>query len=332
MLRLTNYYYDKVNNPMKQLTRCAFLLTVFLTPTITVFSDAGYQELNVSDAFGQQQFHLKCAGEGSPSLLLDAGSKYWSDHYVHLLTQLAELTHTCLFDRPGYGQSSLGKFPRTSQQIADDMASVIEAAGLETPLIVAGHSLGGINALSFAALHREQVAGIILIDSAHPQQYQRFDPALVALQKFEINRFWKLSALQGAELKVDVEQDISPWLDVGSAGVIRQGFLNGTTYVSVAAELEALDKTQKFLETNFTAKLEVPLVVLTAKNSFDLFEGVMPEPLREQSQILWMELQAELMNYGRNAIQLFSEGNHALEYSDPDSILNALERILQEVK
>lgn len=317
---------------MRKLIRCAFVLTVCLSQLFTVSADVDYHELNVWDAFGQQQFHLKCAGEGSPSVLLDAGSKYWSDHYVHLLTQLAELTHTCLFDRAGYGGSSLGKFPRTSQQIADDMASVIEAADLETPLIIAGHSLGGINALSFAALHREQVAGVVLIDSAHPQQYQRFNHALVALQKSEINRFWKLSALQGAGLIIEVEQDISPWLDGDSAEVIKQGFLNGTTYVSVAAELEALDQAQKFLETNFTTKLEAPLVVLTAKNSFDLFEGVMPAPLREQSQILWMELQAELLNYGRNAIQLFSEGNHALEYSDPDSILNAVERILREVK
>lgn len=316
---------------MKQLIRHVFLLTIFTLQFDLAIADAGYQELNVSDALGQQQFHLKCAGEGSPSILLDAGSKYWSDHYVHLLPLLAEQTHTCLYDRPGYGQSSLGEFPRTSQQIADDIASVIEAAGIETPLIIAGHSLGGINALTFAALHREQVAGIVLIDSAHPQQYQRFAPALVALQEFEINRFWRLSALQGAGLEIEVRQDISPWLDGASADVIKQGFLNGTTYVSVAAELEALDQTQKLLEENFTKKLDAPIIVLTAKNSFDLFEGIMPASLREQSQLLWMELQTELLGYGNNSIQLFSEGNHALEYSDPDSILNAVERMLKEL-
>ncbi len=308
-------------------------LSLFLLAQSASLSAAGdYQELNVVDAFGQQTHHLKCAGEGSPTLLLDAGSKYWSDHYLPLLPRLAEHTRTCVYDRPGYGQSSLGKFPRTSQQIADDIASVVEAAQIETPFILAGHSLGGINALSFAAVYRELLAGIVLIDSAHPQQYQRFSPALVALQDFEINRYWRFAALQGAGLQVDVTQDISAWLDEESAETINKGLQNGTTYLSVAAELAELSQTQKFLDTNFTTKLDIPVVVLTASNSFDLFSSVMPAELRKQEQNLWMVMQTELLNYSNNSMQLFSEGNHALEQSDPDSIVAAVEKILAEVR
>ncbi|PCJ24040.1 MAG: hypothetical protein COA96_10545 [SAR86 cluster bacterium] len=317
---------------MKYFIQSTIMYTVLFCQATLLFANDGFLQLNVEDAFGNQQFHLKCAGEGSPTLLLDGGSKYWSDHYAHLLPQLAEHTHTCLYDRPGYGQSSLGKFPRSSQQNADDIVSAIEAAQLETPLIIAGHSLGGINALTFAALYTELVAGVVLIDSAHPQQYQRFDPNLVALQDFQTNRYWRLAALQGAGIEVETTQDIAPWLSEELALNIKKGLQNGTTYLSVASELDEIDSAQSFLDKNFTKPLEVPLIVLTATNSFDLFGGLMPPALLEQSQQLWMEMQIELLGYSNKSTQQFSEGNHALEYSDPESIINAVKSILEQIK
>ena len=39
--------------------------------------------------------------------------------------------------------------------------------------MLAGHSAGGIYALNFARLFPEDVAGVVLLDSMHPEQYER---------------------------------------------------------------------------------------------------------------------------------------------------------------
>ena len=44
------------------------------------------------------------------------------------------------------------------------------AAATAPPYILAGHSIGGIFDLDFARLHPNEVAGIVLVDSTHPEQ------------------------------------------------------------------------------------------------------------------------------------------------------------------
>jgi pimeloyl-ACP methyl ester carboxylesterase len=52
------------------------------------------------------------------------------------------------------------------------------------PYIVAGHSLGGMFALSYAHRYPAEIAGVVLLDSMHPTQSDAFagmDPVLAVL-------------------------------------------------------------------------------------------------------------------------------------------------------
>ena len=73
--------------------------------------------------------HLYCTGEGSPTVVLDTGLGDSSVNFHPLQESIAEFTRVCSYDRAGYGWSEPGPEPRTSQQIVDELSTLLETAG-----------------------------------------------------------------------------------------------------------------------------------------------------------------------------------------------------------
>jgi pimeloyl-ACP methyl ester carboxylesterase len=96
-------------------------------------------------------------------VVIDAGlgesSASWQD-----VVRLLGGTSICTFDRAGYGDSDPGPEPRTPQRNAGDLARLLDAAELEQPIILIGHSIGGLNALAFWRAFPERVEGLMLLD------------------------------------------------------------------------------------------------------------------------------------------------------------------------
>jgi pimeloyl-ACP methyl ester carboxylesterase len=53
-------------------------------------------------------------------------------------------------------------------QAAADLHTLLDRAGEDGPYVLVGHSTGGSYAMAYAARHPEQVAGMVLLDSADP--------------------------------------------------------------------------------------------------------------------------------------------------------------------
>lgn len=85
------------------------------------------------------------------------------------------------YDQYGHGESGggRGQLP-TPTRLLDDLADIIDSTRLRmpagTPLIVLGHSLGGLVAARFVSLDLRRVEGLVLSSPA-------LDPGLSALQK-----------------------------------------------------------------------------------------------------------------------------------------------------
>lgn len=116
---------------------------------------------------GGYRLHLNCTGQGAPTVILDAGLGGNSLDWSLVQPALSRTTRTCAFDRAGMGLSGLGRGERTPEQIADELAVLLERANIEGPYVLVAHSLAGKNARLFALRHREDVAGMVLIDARH---------------------------------------------------------------------------------------------------------------------------------------------------------------------
>ncbi len=67
---------------------------------------------------------------------------------------------------------------RTATRWPTDLHQLLAVAGEHGPYLLAGHSLGGVYSLAFAAQYPNDVAGVVLLDSSSPEQF-----ALPGLQR-----------------------------------------------------------------------------------------------------------------------------------------------------
>jgi pimeloyl-ACP methyl ester carboxylesterase len=125
-----------------------------------------------------QRMYYECAGRGSPTVVLEAGLA--SDHsaWSAVAPALAHTTRTCSYDRAGLGFSAPVSAHRTGRDQVKELHELLAAAGEGPPYVIVGHSYGGLLAREFAATYRDDVAGVVLVDSSHPAMVQRFLAAL----------------------------------------------------------------------------------------------------------------------------------------------------------
>jgi pimeloyl-ACP methyl ester carboxylesterase len=123
---------------------------------------------------GSRRLNLFCLGTGSPTVLFEAGSGSNSSTWRHVQAQVATFTQACSYDRAGFGFSDPPSRTVDAANVVGDAQSLIDAAGLKTPLVLVGHSIGGEYDTLFAALHKPEVAGMVLVDPSFAHQFEKF--------------------------------------------------------------------------------------------------------------------------------------------------------------
>jgi pimeloyl-ACP methyl ester carboxylesterase len=121
---------------------------------------------------GGYSVHIDCVGQGSPTAVLDAGTGEMSANWALVQREVSHTTRVCAYDRAGMGWSEIGSEPRDAKQITGELHALLEGAGIEGPYVLVGHSFGGIYAQTYAARYPEEVAGVALIESSHPEQFK----------------------------------------------------------------------------------------------------------------------------------------------------------------
>ena len=130
--------------------------------------------------------YLTCSGSGYPTVLLESGYRNNSDVWTvsnegikTIFPAVAKFTRVCAYDRPGTIGWSIDKLsrsdktamPRTAVDIAHDLHALLQVAGVHGPLILVGHSLGGMFVRIYASLYPNDVAGLVLVD-AFPETFK----------------------------------------------------------------------------------------------------------------------------------------------------------------
>jgi pimeloyl-ACP methyl ester carboxylesterase len=107
---------------------------------------------------------IACSGNG-PVVLADGGlgtpTQAWAG-----VRRAVRHVRFCAFDRAGVGRSDVRSCHCGSlERNVEDVHALIKAAHLRTPVVLVGHSTGGLDALLYARRHRADVAGLVLVDS-----------------------------------------------------------------------------------------------------------------------------------------------------------------------
>ena len=116
------------------------------------------------------------AGPPLPTVILESGVAASSPSWRLVQPEIAKFARVLTYDRVGLGWSEMGRLPVTPEQVMSDLRAVMEAAGVAPPYIFVGHSFGGLVAQLFAARHRPELAGIVLLDPPHWSEWHPDGP------------------------------------------------------------------------------------------------------------------------------------------------------------
>ena len=123
---------------------------------------------------GGRRLNLLCMGSGSPTVLLDSGTGGGIYDWRLVQAVIAQGTTACSYDRAGYGFSDPAAHRSDAINAVRDLHNLIVNGGLKKPIILAGHSNGGIYAVLYAETYPEDLAGMVLVDPGFTGQ-QNFD-------------------------------------------------------------------------------------------------------------------------------------------------------------
>ncbi len=127
---------------------------------------------------GGYRLHIQCAGAGYPTVVLETGALSMSAAWGWVQPQVAVHTRVCSYDRAGLGWSEPGPEPRDALHIARELRTLLKNAGETPPYVLVGHSSGGLLVRVYADQYPEDVVGLLLLDSSHPDQDARLEKVL----------------------------------------------------------------------------------------------------------------------------------------------------------
>jgi pimeloyl-ACP methyl ester carboxylesterase len=273
-------------------------------------------------AIGDRSIYLTCSGEkrnGAPTVILVSGYHDSSDVWTQadVLTMigaakgppvfeaLAASHHVCAYDRPGTLRYIEGtpltdrttpvQQPRTVRDIVDELSALIEAAEVPKPLVLVGHSLGGLIVQLFARLHPDLVHGVVFVDPFSATVPSQFGPLWPAYR----------------------DKLLNPPIDEMPLPSMR------------SPESERVDLDASAAQTLSAPPLPPkPLVVLTKTESFAGLKSLPGLPADDVNR-LYERAERSVVELAPATPQILATGSdHYIQFSQPDLIVSATELVL----
>lgn len=166
---------------------------------------------------GTHRLHIRCAGDGVPSVVFDAALGASSLSWSLVQPAVARVTCTCTYDRAGFGWSDAGPLPRTAGRIADELHELLRRAAVSKPYVLVGHSFGGLVMRLFASRYSDELAGLVLIEPAIPEEWA--NPA--DEQRALLARGVRLCGYGATAARRGLARAVSVLVGVGALGLAR---------------------------------------------------------------------------------------------------------------
>jgi pimeloyl-ACP methyl ester carboxylesterase len=164
-----------------------------------------------------RRLHVHGTGTGTPAIVLEAALGASAVSWSLVQPELAKLTRVCSYDRAGFGWSDDSIQPRTAGRIADELRALLDRAGIEPPFVLVGHSFGGLVIRVFAKRYRGDVAGLVFVDPAHPEDW--LSPA--AKEQLKIDRGLMMCRIGAAASRIGLSRALLSVPHLGVAGMVH---------------------------------------------------------------------------------------------------------------
>jgi pimeloyl-ACP methyl ester carboxylesterase len=260
---------------------------------------------------GTHRLWIECAGEGAPTIVVEVGGGSNGAEWSQTVDDLRREARVCIYSRAGYPRSEPGPLPRDAGREADELAALVEGAGVTRPFLLVAHSLGALNALVLADRHRDWLSGLVLLD-APPLSWMsgRAFPGIRVNTEASVARMRQ----RAAQLRAAAD----------STGPVRAAAVE-----ALASEIEAMFARTPELVSAVRSLGDLPLLVVSGGRANPAVYGDQAEAFTGA----WIEQgRAFAALSSRGSFVLVAESGHNLPQEVPDRVLASVREMLSRLR
>lgn len=270
-------------------------------------------------------------GSGTPSVILESGLGNDWLIWQKVQSQISRTNRVCSYDRAGIGWSPARPGSRGALTIAEQLKALLRVAGIQGPLVLVGHSAGGLYARAFAGRFPTEVVGLVLVDASSPEAFHQLESPMLRKQLIaERHRqapwlYFKvatgLSRLSDVYCNPNTSQRIPAVQDLAKAEDCRPSYIN-----SWLGEWDDFESSAEQV-----AKLSccdsIPLVVVSQD------PGPAKSTERRSDTPTWNSVQQELVHLSSRSMRIIARhSRHYVMVDRPEVVLAAVKIVNNDVK
>jgi pimeloyl-ACP methyl ester carboxylesterase len=337
---------------MKNIIVCLlFSLTVFLCfsayPQAPALGSAAYKPIGTLIDIGGYKLHLSITGKGNIAVVLISGAGNFSFDWALVQNEISKVTKVCSYDRPCLAWSDAGPMPRSLAQDVYELHTLLKAAGVKPPLILVGHSIGGIIARTYAKQFPGDVAGMVLVDATSENSIVNINGKTERLRKLasaekkippiktkadsltkipsakEVEEAWNMFGKPTISYPFDRLPDSIQKLRLWAQSLPKYQIADADDYTS--EELAEIYNNSSLYKLG-----KKPLIIIySSKNEYPIEMG----PARDSLLTDKIQNQKAFLNVSSNSKTVeTSNSGHEIFLTEPNLIINAITEIITSIK
>jgi pimeloyl-ACP methyl ester carboxylesterase len=247
-----------------------------------------------SETINDINLDITVQGQGSTVVVFEAGFGMSKDTWEPIAGEVSRFATTVTYSRAGIGQSQSHAEDATINMHVNDLHDIIKNVAKGKPVVLVGHSYGGMLSTVFAQRYPVLVKGLVLID-----------PAVLAQRQ-------QLKMLDAQRVARDDQ-----WLrTVMPPQLVSQ-------YNVLVAQMDKADARVHPIDNS------IPVVLFTATSA-----APDPMVLEETAagKVLWLSLHNALMrNVVKGAHFLVGDSGHFIYREHPEMVIQAISDVVLDV-
>lgn len=263
---------------------------------------------------GGYSLYVEDTGVGKVTVIFDSGMGDDLSVWNKVAEEVSQFSRVITYDRAGLGWSEQSPRERDSKVIVAELHSVLKEKDLTGPIILVGHSFGGINMQRYALTYPKHIAALVLVDSAHEDQINKM-PQANFLQKY-LFKFGMWAAPFGI-----------PRLYLSNTNPEEKAKKSTTQH-----QYTSLDEAKYFPKSlSELSELaphfgDMPLVVIARNKASSEINNT------KNKDLIWANLQENIAARSTNSTIIFSrERHHSIHKMQPEVVIEAIQTLAESL-
>lgn len=279
---------------------------------------------------GGRRLHVVESGSGPVSVVLESGAGGWSSHWCEVAPLLSSRARVIAYDRAGLGWSDPASGSRDAGHIVEDLDRLLAALGIDGPLVLVGHSLGGSFVRLATAQLGERVVGVVFVDAWHEsvEEWEARTGHRVGMPAWLTTAYGWMGKLGVLGLLARVGTiPPSPWpIDAETWRDIHVVSASRRQCIGTEREDRGLPVGDRLVSA--VTRIAAPIRVLVARESMPADEAPPGFPAGEYNAT-WLAAADKLAALSPSAqITVLDDSDHMIPFRRPDTVAAAVEQLL----